>query len=137
MIHPSSHSCSFYSDMTYSLHWISTQVHILLTTVKRPEAKLYSYSLATPNVALFVITAALSHNLTLLYFITLHATLCYPPCCDRLTYSLHFWLGHAAFWFIRTNYFCTTRHLRPLLSSPCLFTSVLFSPPGPHCPSKS
>lgn len=45
MIHTSSHSCSFYSDMTFSLHWIFTQVHILLTiaNASKPDYFLIHY----------------------------------------------------------------------------------------------
>ncbi len=80
--------------MTFSLHWIFTQAHILLTTAKCLEAKRFSNSLPTPSLAVLVIPPqdllTIQLHYILLYSIVINYML---PCAihSHLTTALLAW----------------------------------------------
>lgn len=139
MIHASSHSCSFYSNMTFSLHWIFTQANILLTTAKCLEVKWFSNSLPNPKLAILVFAPSFAHSSTVFYFSvfytdTLDAPLCtcspdHGSYCIAQSSEVSWFLVYSifvCFLFYFCNYFCTTWHILALvlLFYPCLFCSV-------------
>lgn len=144
MIHTSSHSCSFYSNMTFSLHWIFTQAHILLTTAKCLEAKRFSNSLPTPRFAVLVIPPDLAHHSVTLYSTVfycdwLHATraILSNVSLNHGTFSLVTIMMPAAFWFILLTIFALhdlswLHPLCPLLVCPVLLNPSLNSDVLPH-----